>query len=109
MAEKLARDLADRGLVIDSGLARGIDSCAHKGALSSPTGPTIGVLGCGIDVSYPKENKKIFGEMEKRGAIISEFALAHSPARRTSRSGTASFREWLSAWFSSKALNTPAP
>ncbi len=79
MAEKLARDLADRGLVIVSGLARGIDSCAHKGALSSPTGATIGVLGCGIDVVYPKENKKIFGEMEQRGAIISEFAMGTFP------------------------------
>ena len=56
MAEKLARNLADRGLVIVSGLARGIDSCAHKGALSSLTGATIGVLGCGIDVVYPKDN-----------------------------------------------------
>jgi len=79
MAEKLARDLADRGLVIVSGLARGIDSCAHKGALSSATGATIGVLGCGIDVIYPKENKKIFAEMEKRGAIISEFAMGTFP------------------------------
>ena len=79
MAEKLARDLADRGLVIVSGLARGIDSCAHKGALSSLTGATIGVLGCGIDVVYPKENKKIFAEMEKRGAIISEFAMGTFP------------------------------
>src|SRR6202521_5237202 len=79
MAEKLARDLADRGLVIVSGLARGVDSCAHKGALSSLTGATIGVLGCGIDVIYPKENKKIFAEMEKRGAIISEFAMGTFP------------------------------
>src|SRR5271155_3203586 len=79
MAEKLARDLADRGLIIVSGLARGIDSCAHKGALSSLTGATIGVLGCGIDVIYPKENKKIFAEMEKRGAIISEFAMGTFP------------------------------
>jgi DNA processing protein len=79
MAEKLARDLADRGLVIVSGLARGIDSCAHKGALSSSSGATIGVLGCGIDVIYPKENKKIFAEMEKRGAIISEFAMGTFP------------------------------
>ena len=79
MAEKLARDLADRGLVIVSGLARGIDSCAHKGALSSLTGATIGVLGCGIDVIYPKENKKIFAEMEARGAIISEFAMGTFP------------------------------
>jgi DNA processing protein len=74
MAEKLARDLADRGLVIVSGLARGIDSCTHKLALSSLTGATIGVLGCGIGVIYPKENKKIFAEMEKHAAVISEFA-----------------------------------
>jgi DNA processing protein len=79
MAEKLARELADRGLVIVSGLARGIDSCAHKGALSSLTGATIGVLGCGIDVIYPKENKKIFAEMEQRGAVISKFAMAAFP------------------------------
>src|ERR1700683_5408776 len=79
MAQRLARDLADRGLVIVSGLGRGIDCCAHKGALSSLTGVTIGVLGCGIDVIYPKENKKIFAEMEKRGAIISEFAMGTFP------------------------------
>src|ERR1700722_2417264 len=79
MAEKLAKDLADRGLVIVSGLARGIDSSAHKGALASTSGATIGVLGCGIDVIYPKENKKIFAEMEKRGAIISEFAMGTFP------------------------------
>jgi DNA processing protein len=80
VAERLARDLADRGLVIASGLARGIDASAHKGALSSALGATIGVLGCGIDVVYPKENKKIFQEIEKRGAIISEFPLGTFPA-----------------------------
>ncbi len=80
MAERLARDLADRGLVIASGLARGIDASAHKGALSSATGATIGVLGCGIDVVYPKENKKIFEEIEQRGAIISEFPMGTFPA-----------------------------
>jgi DNA processing protein len=80
MAERLGRDLADRGLVIVSGLARGVDSSAHKGALSSAaTGATIGVLGCGIDVIYPKENKKIFAEMETRGAIISEFPMGTFP------------------------------
>ncbi|MGA8022284.1 MAG: DNA-processing protein DprA, partial [Candidatus Acidiferrales bacterium] len=80
MAERLARDLADRGLVIVSGLARGVDSSAHKGALSSASsGSTIGVLGCGIDVIYPKENKKIFAEMESRGAIISEFPMGTFP------------------------------
>jgi DNA processing protein len=80
MAERLAKDLADRNLIIGSGLARGIDSSAHKGALAAVQGGTIGVLGCGIDVVYPKENKKIFGEVARRGAIISEFPLGTFPA-----------------------------
>ena len=80
MAERLGRDLAERGLVVMSGLARGIDSSAHKGALSSTRGATIGVLGCGIDVVYPKENKKIFADMEQRGAIITEFPMGTFPA-----------------------------
>jgi DNA processing protein len=80
MAEKLARDLADRGLVVASGLARGIDASAHKGALSSACGSTVGVLGCGIDVVYPKENKKIFAEIEQRGVLISEFSMGTFPA-----------------------------
>jgi DNA processing protein len=75
MAERLARDLAERGLVILSGLARGIDSSAHKGALRSPRGATIGVLGCGIDVVYPKENRKLFAQVEERGAILTEFPI----------------------------------
>jgi DNA processing protein len=80
MSERLARDLADRGLVIVSGLARGIDSCAHKGALSAVRGATVGVLGSGIDVVYPKENKKLFAQMEERGVIITEFPLGSFPA-----------------------------
>lgn len=80
MAERLGRELAARGLVVASGLARGIDASAHRGALSSANGATIGVLGCGIDVVYPKENKKIFEEMERRGAIVSEFPLGTFPA-----------------------------
>ncbi len=80
MAERISKDLADRGLVVSSGLARGIDACAHKGALSSAAGATIGVLGCGIDVVYPKENKKIFEQIEQRGAIISEFPIGTFPA-----------------------------
>jgi DNA processing protein len=80
MAERLGRDLAERGLVVMSGLARGIDSSAHKGALSSTRGATIGVLGCGIDVVYPKENKKLFVDMEQRGAIITEFPMGTFPA-----------------------------
>lgn len=78
MAERLAKDLAERGIVIASGLARGIDACSHRGVLNSLTGATVGVLGCGIDVIYPKENKKLFEEIEQRGAIISEFPMGTS-------------------------------
>lgn len=80
MAERLGRDLAERGLVIVSGLARGIDASSHKGALSTPQGSTIGVVGAGIDVIYPKENKKLFAEIIQRGAIISEFPMGTFPA-----------------------------
>lgn len=80
MAERLGRDLAQRGLAVASGLARGIDACAHKGALSVADGQTIGVLGCGIDVVYPKENKKIFMEIQQRGVIVSEFPMGTFPA-----------------------------
>jgi DNA processing protein len=79
MAERLGRDLATRGLVVVSGLARGIDSSAHKGALEAPAGATVGVLGCGVDVAYPKENRKLFAQMIERGAIISEFPLGTFP------------------------------
>jgi DNA processing protein len=80
MAERLARDLAARGLVIVSGLARGIDSSAHKGALAAPGGTTVGVLGCGVDVVYPKENRKLFAQMMEQGAVLSEFPLGAFPA-----------------------------
>ncbi|MBI3670706.1 MAG: DNA-protecting protein DprA [Acidobacteria bacterium] len=80
VAERLARDLAARGLVIVSGLARGIDSSAHKGACAAPGGTTVGVLGTGIDVIYPKENKKLFAQVEERGALITEFPLGFYPA-----------------------------
>jgi DNA processing protein len=57
-----------------------VDASAHRGALKSATGATVGVLGCGIDVVYPKENKKIFEEMAERGAIVSEFPMGTFPA-----------------------------
>lgn len=80
IAERLGHDLAERGLVIVSGMARGIDSLAHQGACRATNGTMIGVLGTGIDVIYPKENKKLFGEVEKRGTLISEFPLGTHPA-----------------------------
>ena len=80
VAERLGRNLADRGLTIVSGMARGVDSSAHQGACKAAHGATVGVLGTGVDVIYPKENKKLFAEVEKRGALISEFPLGSYPA-----------------------------
>lgn len=80
MAERISRDLAARGIVVVSGLARGIDASAHRGALGAPAGATIGILGCGVDVVYPKENRKIFEEIRERGAVVSEFPLGTFPA-----------------------------
>ncbi|MGA8729086.1 MAG: DNA-processing protein DprA, partial [Terracidiphilus sp.] len=71
VAEMLARDLAVRRLLIVSGMARGIDTCAHKGALSARM-PTVAVWGTGIDVIYPKENKKLAEDiLATGGAIVS--------------------------------------
>jgi DNA processing protein len=79
MAERLGRDLAARGLTIVSGMARGIDAIGHQGALAAG-GRCIGVLGTGIDVCYPKENKKLYEKILERGAFISEFPLHTHPA-----------------------------
>jgi DNA processing protein len=79
MARRLGRDLAVRGLVVVSGLARGIDAIGHQGAMDAH-GRAIGVLGTGIDVCYPKENKKLYEKVLERGVIISEFPLRTHPA-----------------------------
>jgi DNA processing protein len=80
MAEMLSRDLAVRRLLIISGMARGIDSCAHKGALAARM-PTVAVWGTGIDVVYPKENKKLAEEiLAGGGAIVSELPMGTFPA-----------------------------
>ena len=80
VAEMLSRDLAARRLTIVSGMARGIDTCAHKGALVART-PTIAVWGTGIDVVYPKENKKLADDiLATGGAIVSEMPMGTFPA-----------------------------
>jgi len=79
MADRLSRELAMRGMVIVSGLARGIDAISHQGAVAVQ-GRAIGVLGTGIDVCYPKENKKLYEKVLERGAILSEFPLGTHPA-----------------------------
>jgi len=80
VAEMLARDLAARRLTIVSGMARGIDTCAHKGALAARM-PTIAVWGTGIDVVYPKENKRLADEIVATGGtIVCEMPIGTFPA-----------------------------
>jgi DNA processing protein len=74
VAERLSGDLAHAGLTIVSGMARGVDTAAHRGTLAAG-GDTVAVLGCGVDVVYPAENKKLAAEIAARGLIISEFPM----------------------------------
>jgi DNA processing protein len=74
VAERLSGDLSHAGLAIASGMARGIDTAAHRGALAAG-GDTIAVLGCGVDVVYPSENKKLAGEISAKGLMLSEFPM----------------------------------
>lgn len=94
VAEELARELARRGVTIVSGLARGIDSAAHRGALEV-RGRTIAVLGSGADVIYPPENRRLAREIMGSGAVVSQFAPGtppfahHFPARNRVIAGLA--------------------
>lgn len=78
MAVKIARDLSGHGVCVVSGGARGIDTAAHSGVLKAG-GRTIAVLGCGLDVPYPPENRRLFDQIAESGAVISEFAPGTRP------------------------------
>jgi DNA processing protein len=77
-ARDLGKDLAAIGITVASGMARGIDTAAHEGALMGK-GKTIAVLGCGLDRIYPAENRKLYHRIAENGAVISEFALMTEP------------------------------
>jgi DNA processing protein len=74
VGERLSGDLAHAGLTVVSGMARGIDTAAHKGAMAAG-GDTIAVLGCGVDVVYPAENRKLAADLAVKGLIVSEFPM----------------------------------
>ncbi len=78
MAERLGADLGARGVTIVSGLARGVDTAAHRGALDAG-GRTLAVLGSGVDVVYPPENRGLAGEVVKAGAVVSQFPMGTAP------------------------------
>lgn len=80
-ASRIAYDLTNYGVTIISGMARGIDSAAHKGAMyaQQQKGTTIAVLGTGVDVPYPKENSALYEQILQNGAIVSEFPLGTLP------------------------------
>lgn len=78
MAKRISGDLAANGVAVVSGMARGIDSKAHIGALEAG-GRTIAVLGCGVDIPYPDENSKLMNEICRQGAVISEYLPGTPP------------------------------
>jgi len=81
VSERLAGDLARVGITVVSGFARGIDATAHRAAISSG-GRTFAVLGCGIDIIYPREHRKLYDEIIENGAIFSEFPMGAHPEPR---------------------------
>ena len=82
IAELAGRELAIAGLCVVSGFARGVDAAAHRGALSATGGRTVAVLGCGLDVDYPRGHRSLGDQIAAQGAVISEFPFGTRPAAR---------------------------
>ena len=78
VAEMLAAELAKRNITVVSGMARGIDGCAHAAAIKAG-GRTIAVLGCGVDVVYPPEHRHLAGQIQEHGALVSDYPLGTGP------------------------------
>lgn len=78
-AKSLASDLAGQGILVTSGLAKGIDASAHEGAMEK--GLTCAVLGCGLDICYPPENKRLYQSIPEKGILLSEYPLGTQPER----------------------------
>ena len=78
VCERMVKEISKLGIPVVSGLARGIDSMSHRVALEN-NNLTYAVLGCGVDVVYPKENKKIYEQIIENGAVISEFEIGAAP------------------------------
>jgi DNA processing protein len=81
-ARKLAIELAEQGFCVVSGMARGIDACAHEGAIDAG-GKTLAVFGNGIDIIYPNENVRLYRQIVSSGAVVSEFTLGRHADRQT--------------------------
>src|SRR5438874_4795623 len=80
VARQLGADLARRGITVISGMARGVDSAAHRGALEGG-GATIAVFGCGVDVIYPREHARLAGQICEQGALVSELPPGTPPLK----------------------------
>ena len=110
-AVAIAGKLAEKDVAVISGMARGIDTCAHRGALDAG-GSTVAVLGCGVDICYPEENSSLKKELEERGLILSEYPPGtmpmpyHFPQRNRIISGLSEVTIVVQARNSSGALIT---